>query len=261
VAWLVPTWVNEQRVDTHVAWSWEGDEEAIEYFGVHYSCGGLPGAGLHARPDDRRISVHWVDPRCNETCEFHVTGYGTGGLIATPRSNTVSWEGEECARGRTVTIGFETFRPIPVVDGRGPIYGSFSANEEVLSFDGADSSICDFYGYECGYYAHYITGGYLTVGELFHTIREMLARCGSCSYGAPSSTYVMVPVPEGDDLTIGFEIWEYHREGEDVLLCRGRSSFEYDELRDREAYVFPSYDLEVPCRVEVSMHVWEWTGG
>jgi hypothetical protein len=71
----------------------------------------------------------------------------------------------------------------------------------------------------------------------------------------------MVPLPEGDDLTIGFDIWEYHHEGEDVRLCRAESTIEYDELHNTDYYVFPSYDLEVPCRVDVNMHVWDWIEG
>jgi len=267
-AWLVPTWVNEERVDTQVYWSWEGDEEAIDHFGVSYLCGGHRGAQLVASPDDRRISVHWVDPRCNETCEFHVAGYQMGGLALTPRSNTVVWDGGECARGRTVTVEFEWFRPIPAVDGRGPIYGELWANEEVLSFDGAGEAYCGFYDEECGYYIHghwvsppraYSMG--VTVGDLFHDILGLHARCGSCRYGAPSTTYAMVPLPEGDHLTIGFDIWEYHHEGEDVQLCRAETTIEYDELHNTDYYVFPSYDLVVPCRVEVNMHVWDWIGG
>ena len=266
-AWLSQTWLNEELVDTQIAWSWEGDEEAIDRFGIYYSCGDRPGALLHATPQERRISVHWVEPRCEESCEFQVAGYQMGGLMLTPRSNTVTWDGEECARGRTVTVGFDWFRPTPAVDGRGPIYGDLWANEEVLSFDGAGEAYCGFYDYECGYYIHGETVpqyGYqlgVTVGELFHDIGRLHSGCGSCSYEAPSSTYAMVPVPEGEDLTIGFNIWEYHREGEDVLLCRGQVTFEYDELRERGDYRFPSYDIVAPCRLQVSMSVWEWIGG
>jgi len=267
-AWLVPTWVNEERVDTQIAWSWEGDEEAIDHFGVSYLCDGFRGAQLRASPDERRISVDWIDPRCNETCEFHVAGYQRGGLMLTPRSNTVVWNGGECARGRTVTVEFEWLRPIPAVDGRGPIYGELWANEEVLSFDGAGEAYCGFYDQECGYYLH---GHWVTpprsysmavrVGDLFHDILGLHSRCGSCSYAAPSTTYAMVPLPEGDDLTIGFDIWEYHLEGEDVQLCSAQTTIEYDELRETDYYVFPSYDLVVPCRVDVNMHVWDWIGG
>jgi hypothetical protein len=260
-AWLVSTWINEELVDTAIAWSWEGDEEAIDDFGINYLCGGARGARLVASPDDRRISVHWVDPRCNETCEFYVAGYQMGGLPLTPRSNTVTWDGGECARGRTVTVGFETFRPIPAVVGRGPIYGQFWANEHVLSFDGAGEAYCGFYDEECGYY---ISGGlstWVAVVDLFQDILGLRHGCESCSYEAPSFAAVSVPLPEGDDLTIGFDVWEYHHEGEDVLICSARSRIDYDELRNREGYVFPSYDLEVLCRLEVSMHVWDWIGG
>jgi hypothetical protein len=258
---LVSTWLNEQLVDTQIVWSWDGDEEAIDHFGVNYLCDNGLGARLVASPEERRISVHWVEPRCNETCEFYVAGYQMGGLVLTPRSNTVTWDGGECARGRTVTVAYDWFRPIPAVAGRGPIYGQFSANESVLSFDGAGEAYCGFYDEECGYYIH---GGYSTsveVGELFHDIRGLHSACESCSYEAPAFNVVSVPIPEGEDLTIGFEVWEYRHEGEDVLICSAQSTFEYDELRATDDYRFPSYDIEVPCRLQVSMHVWDWIGG
>ena len=231
-----------------------GDEEAIDHFGVSYLCGGFRGAQLRAEPTDRRISVHWVEPRCEELCEFQVAGYQMGGLMLTPRSNTVIWDGGECERGRTVTVSFDYFRPIPAVEGRGPIYGDLWANEEVLSFDGAEEAYCGFYEKECGYYIH----EQLTVADLFHDIRIMKELCGDCSYEAPSYSAVQVPVPEGEDLTIGFDVWQYHLRGEDALICRDQVTFEYDELRDTDYYVFPSYDFVEPCRLQISTSVWEW---
>lgn len=256
-AWLSQTWLNEELVDTQIVWHWEGDEEAIDHFGVSYVCGGFRGAQLPASPTDRRISVHWVDPRCDETCEFRVAGYQLGGLMLTPRSNTATWDGGECARGRTVTVDFEWFRPIPAVGGRGPIYGDIWANEEVLSFDGADSSICGFYDTECG---HYIAGN-TPMGQMFHAIRQLQSGCSDCSYDAPSSTFASVALPEGDSLTLGFNIWEHHRDRGDVLLCSGESTLEYDDVHNTEFYIWPSYDIVVPCRVQVTMRIWDWMGG
>jgi hypothetical protein len=256
-AWLSQTWLNEELVDTQIVWHWEGDEEAIDHFGVSYVCGGFRGAQLPASPTDRRISVHWVDPRCDEMCEFRVAGYQLGGLMLTPRSNTVTWDGGECARGRTVTVDFEWFRPIPAVGGRGPIYGDIWANEEVLSFDGADSSICGFYDTECG---HYIAGN-TPMGQMFHAIRQLQSGCSDCSYDAPSSTFASVALPEGDSLTLGFNIWEHHRDRGDVLLCSGESTLEYDDVHNTEFYIWPSYDIVVPCRVQVTMRIWDWMGG
>jgi hypothetical protein len=260
------TWVNESFVERQLAWQWEGEEEAIDEFLMRYDCYSRSGnwwrgATLRAPKTDRRISILAFEPTCLNACEWSVSAYRASDGAQSPRSNTVVVDVGPCARGRTVTIDFETFRPIPAVDGRGPIYGNFRANEEVLSFDGADSSICDFYGYECGYYTHYVSGGYLTVGELFAAIRHLQAGCSACSYEAPSSTAAMVSLPEGETLTIGFDIWEYHREGTDVLLCSGESTFEYDEIRETDEYVWPSYDIVVPCRVQVSMRIWTWPGG
>jgi hypothetical protein len=266
LAWQAGTWLNEDFVDRQLFWRWEGDEEAIDGFRIQYNCynrsgGWLRGAGLRAPKTDRRISILTFEPTCLHTCQWSVSAYRDSDGAQSPRSNTVVVDVGPCARGRSVIVDFETFRPIPAVDGRGPIYGTFWANEERLSFDGADSSICDFYGYECGYYAHHDSGGFLTVGELFAAIRRLQSQCSDCSYDAPSSTVLTVSLPEGEALTIGFEISEYHREGEDVLLCRGESTFEYDETRNIDSYEWPSYDIVVPCRVEVSMRIWPWLGG
>lgn len=266
IAWQAGTWVNERFVDRQLSWQWEGAEEAIDEFRIRYDCynrsgNRWQGAVLRAPKTDRRISILAFEPTCLNTCEWSVSAYRASDGAQSPRSNNVLVDVGQCARGRSVMVELETFRPIPVVDGRGPIYGSFWANEEVLSFDGAESSICGFYGYECGYYAHDSSGGFLTVGELFAAIRRMHSDCSDCSYDAPSSTALTVSLPEGETLTIGFEINEYHREGEDVLLCRGESTFEYDETRNIDSYVWPSYDIVVPCRVEVSMRIWPWPGG
>jgi hypothetical protein len=265
-AWQVSTWLNERFVDRHIAWEWEGDEERIDEFRIRYNCYNRQGdwwrgAVLRAPKTDRRISILAFEPTCQHTCEWSVHAYRASDGVQSPQSNMAVVDVGPCARGRTVTVDFETFRPIPAVDGRGPIYGEFWANEETLPFDGADSSSCGFYGYECGYYAHHASGGFLTVGELFGAIRRLQSGCSSCSYEAPSVTALLVPLPEGEALTIGFDIWEYHREGEDVLLCSGESTFQYDDLRNTDSYVWPSYDIVVPCRVEVRMNVWEWIGG
>ncbi len=265
-AWQVGTWLNEQFVDRQIAWQWEGDEEAIDEFRIRYNCYNRRGdwwrgAMLRAPKTDRRISILAFEPTCLNTCEWSVHAYRSSDGAQSPQSNMAVVDVGPCARGRTVTVEFETFRPIPAVDGRGPIYGNFSANEEVLSFDGADSSICGFYDYECGYYPHHVSGGFLTVGELFGAIRRLQSGCSACSYEAPSVTALMVSLPEGEALTIGFNIWEYHREGGDVLLCSGESTFQYDDVRNTDSYVWPSYDIVVPCRVEASMRSWDWIGG
>jgi hypothetical protein len=266
LAWQAGTWLNEDFVDRHLNWQWEGEEEAIDEFRIRYNCYNRSGqwwrgAVLRAPKADRRISILAFEPTCYNTCEWSVSAYRASDGAQSPESNGVLVDVGLCARGQTVTVNFETFRPIPDVCGRGPIYGSFWANEEVLSFDGAGEAYCGFYEYECGYYAQRPGDSYPTVGELFAAIGGLQSGCSSCSYEAPSYTGVTVPLPEGDALTIGFEVWEYHHEGEDILLCRAESAFEYDELRNTDYYVWPSYDIEVPCRVEVSMSIWPWIGG
>jgi hypothetical protein len=153
------------------------------------------------------------------------------------------------------------------VDGRGPIYGDFWANGELLSFDGAGEAYCGFYDYECGYY---IEGYWITeparmyamgrtVGEMFRDIVGQRSSCGRCSYAAPSTIFATVPVPEGQSLTLGLEVWEYHHEGADVRLCRAESTIQYDELEDDDYYVFPPYEVRATCRLQVTLS--DWIGG
>jgi len=262
-AWQVGTWLNEQLVDRWVAWQWEGDEESIDEFRIRYNCYNRRGdwwrgAMLRAPKTDRLISILAFEPTCLNTCEWSVNAYRASDGARSPQSNIALVDVGPCPRGRTVTVDFEWFSPIPAVDGRGPIYGDIWANEEVLSFDGADSSHCGgFHDYECGYY----TRGRTPMGEMFHAIRQLQSGCSGCSYDAPSSTFAMVSLPEGDSLTLGFNIWEYHRDRGDVLLCSGESTLEYDDVHNTDFYIWPSYDIVVPCRVQVTMRIWDWMGG
>jgi hypothetical protein len=252
-------------------WTWDGDPESIDGFRARYDCydrtSGLwwRGATVGTSPGQWSRSIEQFEPDCAHTCDWYVWAYHEDG-VESPHSNIAVVDVGQCPRGRTVSIHFEVFRPLQTLDGRGPIYGDFWANEEVLSFDGADASICDFYGYECGYYIQGYEGpnGYAMGDEvqgIFRSVRDLEARAPERSYEAPLVDYVTVDLPEGDDLTIGLNIWEYHREGEDTLLCRGNCELDHDDVEDTDYYVCPSYDLEVPCRVQVSMSVFPWPGG
>jgi hypothetical protein len=173
-----------------------------------------------------------------------------------------------------VVVEFLTLDPSLDFDGRGPIYGEFWANDEVLSFDGADPANCAAMGEsECGYYLRSYYAGYgaysleVGVGELFQAIRHLLDRRPELSYEVPSSTTVNVDLPEGEDLSIGFSIYELHNEGEDSLVCGDRWTVDYDELRDAPRFRCPPYyddagDPIYTCgRVVVSISVLDWQGG
>jgi hypothetical protein len=105
------------------------------------------------------------------------------------------------------------------------------------------------------------------VGEVFQSIREMEADHPERSYEAPDVDSVMVLVPEGEDLTIGFRIYEYHRDGEDVLLCSESYTLDYDDRFHREdSYMPPHYDdagdpIYTSCRVSCMISVYDWEGG
>jgi hypothetical protein len=252
-------------------WTWTGDPESIDGFRARYDCydrtSGVwwRGATVGTYPDEWSRSIEQFEPDCASTCEWYVWAYRESDGVESPHSNIAVVDVGPCPRGRTVTTEFEMLMPNQAADGRGPIYGEFWANEEVLSFDGADASYCDFYDYECGYYirGHELSTGYamgIWVADLFRSIRELKATSPQ-RYSAPEVNIVSVPVSEGDTLTLGYSVWEYHLEGEDVLLCSDQSTIEYDELHDTDYYLFPTWETATLCRVRASMSVYNWIGG
>jgi len=256
-------------------WTWDGDPESIDGFHVKYDCYdrdtgqwwvGAEVGGPDSPPWAR--SIEQFEPECTKSCQWYVYAYNDTEGTRSPRSNIAVVDGGPCPRGRSVAVNFWYFYPYPSLDHRGPIYGEFWANEEVLSFDGADPANCTVCGeLECGYYISgheeehvgYVMG--VTVGEVFQRIREFQAHEPECSYEVPASTWVTVGVPEGDDLTVGFDIYELHNEGEDTLLCSDSCTLEYDDLEDRGYYRCPDVRETEDCNLGLSMDVWDWAGG
>jgi len=260
-------------------WTWDGDPESIDGFHVRYDCYDRDtgqwwvGAEVGSAGSQSARSIEQFEPHCTKTCEWYVWAYNDRDGTESPRSNIAVVDGGPCPRGRSVSVTFDTLYPYDY-DRRGPIYGEFWANEEVLSFDGADPANCALTGeLECGYYlrghdVQYV--GYsmsVGVGEVFQSIRELEARDPERSYEAPDVESVMVPLPEGDGLTMGFSIYEYHREGEDTLLCSESCTVDYDDVDNaRERWCPQHYDdagdpIYACGRVTVSMSVWDWEGG
>jgi len=260
-------------------WTWDGDPQSIDGFHVRYDCFDRNsgqwwvGAEVGAPDEHWSRSIEEFEPHCSKTCEWYVWAYNDADGTESPHSNIAVVDVGPCPRGRSVSVTFETLYPYDY-DRRGPIYGEFWANEEVLSFDGADPANCAVMGeLECGYYLRGHDVQYMGysmsvgVGEVFQSIRELEARDPERSYEAPDVESVMVPLPEGDGLTMGFSIYEYHREGEDTLLCRESCTVDYDDVDNARARNCPQHyddagDPIYACgRVTVSMSVWDWEGG
>jgi hypothetical protein len=260
-------------------WTWDGDPESIDGFHVRYDCYNRDtgqwwvGAEVGTPGSQWARSIEQFEPECTKSCQWYVWAYNDTDGTESPHSNIAVVDGGACARGSSVSVTFYTLYPYDY-DRRGPIYGEFWANEEVLSFDGADPANCALGGeLECGYYLrgrivqHVGYSMSVRVGEIFQSIRELEARHPERSYEAPDGESVMVPLPEGDDLTMGFRIYEYHREGEDTLLCSESCTVDYDDVTNAPGLWCPQhYDdagdpIDACGRVTINMSVWDWEGG
>jgi hypothetical protein len=256
-------------------WTWDGDPESIDGFHVRYDCYDRDtgrwsvGAEVGAPDGYWSRSIEELEPDCTKTCEWYVWAYNDVDGTESPHSNIVAVDIGPCPRGRSVSVRFRWLSPSDSLDHRGPIYGEFWANDEVLSFDGADAANCAVMGeLECGYYIRGHDVQYMgysmavDVVEIFSRIRELEADHPERSYEAPWSDSVNVALPEGEDLTVGFEIYEFHNEGEDTLLCSWDCTVGYDDIGDPGLYSCPRPDVGwVDCRVYIGMSAWDWEGG
>jgi hypothetical protein len=171
-----------------------------------------------------------------------------------------------------VIVEFDRFYVSESLDGRGPIYGEFWANDEMLSFDGADPDLCDLgEAFAIGLYLggevppDSMAGGIpMDVAHMFHLIEYWQDRCPEAeSYEAPGTTAVSVGVPEGESLSIGMEIWEYNRDGDDILLCSPHCEIAYDDFEDAFRYVSPypcpSREQVYRCPLLIYGRVYDWS--
>jgi len=254
-------------------WTWTGDPSSIDGLRARYDCydrntgTSWRGATVGVPSGQMSLSIEQFEPDCWHTCEWSVWAYRESDGAESPRSNIVIVDIPP-PRGLGVTVTFRYFRAEDA-PGRGPIRGQFYANYEVLSFDAADSSWCGFHDTECGYYLPRIDEaghiGGVNVDELFAEILRLHTDCPDCSYDFPSTNHAAVSLSEGDDLTLGFNLWEYHSEGADTLLCSESCTLDYENLRDSansDIYeACPSYDLFAPCRVSYVIRVGTLPGG
>jgi len=261
-------------------WTWDGDPESIDGFHVKYDCYhrdtgqwwvGAEVGGPDSPPWAR--SIEQFEPECTKSCQWYVYAYNDTEGTRSPRSNIAVVDGGACPRGRSVIVEFSQFVAPESLDGRGPIYGEFWANDEVLSFDGADPTLCGLgEAFEIGVHLHGERNPEYAPGEifvepdvLFSNIPYWQGRCPEADYEAPGPAVLRVGVPEGEVLSLGMEIWEYNREGEDILLCSPSCEVEYDDLEDafehRGDYACPSRHPVDLCPLLVNGRLYDWEGG
>lgn len=72
-----------------------------------------------------------------------------------------------------------------------------------------------------------------------------------------------VGLPEGEQLSIGMEIWEYNRDGDDILLCSPDCEIAYDDFEDAFRYVSPypcpSREQVYSCPLLIRGRVYNWS--
>jgi hypothetical protein len=241
IASLVPLSGNMQ-----LAWEWEGDLESIDEFRLRYHCGPFRGAGLRAPKEDRSISIQPFEPRYGETCEWYVTAYRMSDGAQSPRSNIVVWE-SEAGRSSSLNVQFRRvqFMHDASVHNRGPIYGEFWANDQVLRFDAATPG--PFF-YEYGYRTP-SEAGMVRIQDLFDWIRAELRECPACDYEAPWYDQVSVTLAASDDLTVGFRIVDYNRETVDQVICEASETISVADLlsQGHGGILFPDMATGAQC--------------
>ncbi len=235
----------------YLQWIWNGDPEQIDRFFVWCYDGSMPVATRSVGRDERRVYIGDLAPCCDKTLHFEVQARRDSDYMSSPPSNLVAWEGEACPGSMRIeftmlpTFGWGTY-----TCGRGPIYGGFYANDEHLWFVGADEG---YFSTEEGYFWPTIPPGGgacpIHVDELFGIIRRWQESSLSSEYEAPLAAVVYVPMRWGEDLTVGFGIWDFNLgDHDDVPLAFGRgvlpaSHLVSEDFRNEYGELWAGWDL------------------
>lgn len=197
-----------------LSWNWDGDEDLIDGFRLFVNGTFVRAVGTDVRlfADYHEHDVTDLWPVCDERLEFQVTAFRDAvGEPATrlesPPSNSQVWEGQGCQR--TVRVTFQSLETSGMSGRRGPIQGTFSANDQTLfpgwrggppTFDSTDDT------------KRYLEPGYTyNLAGLFDEIETEATQClgGNCTDNfAPDVTFVEVELAPHDALTFLGTIWD-----------------------------------------------------
>ena len=186
-------------------WQWEGNEELIEGFLMSIN-GTFYDAYSNIGTERRSLDIAEFKPSCGEVLEFNMYAgrefTGLFPMIHSPRSNTQIWDGGNCPR--TVLVSFATLDTSGFSLRRGPIQGTFVANDTAL--------IADFRSGPPSFDAWDDTKRYLDPGEiyniatLFADIEREATSCigSSCTRNyAPTTNYLEIDLGPRETLTFG----------------------------------------------------------
>jgi hypothetical protein len=192
-------------------WSWDGDETQISGFRVYVNGTFLRAVGtdvrLFADLHEHEITDLW--PTCDERLEFSVT---TVSLVAggpdreSPPSNSQTWEGTGCER--TVRVTFQSLETSGLGVYKGPVKGTFTANDQTLTPDWRGPPTFDATDYT---YRYLEQGRTYDLFTLFGAIESEATGClgENCTDNyAPLITFVEVDLAPHDALTFSGSIWD-----------------------------------------------------
>ncbi|MBI9046691.1 MAG: hypothetical protein JEZ06_19530 [Anaerolineaceae bacterium] len=229
----IPTWLDpdmDPPFNLHLGfytleWEYERDEEEepIDGFRIY-----LNNTFMWTEPADARRSLippEWFNPPCGQAYTLMVTAYRyefPDGPESRP-SNPVEILGDDLPCDTTVMVLFERLRTYdyihefddPEENEVGPIYGLFYVNDQVIGFDGrcSDGSCTPLMlEPDENYSAAHIAG----------------------SRGSIGARNIVIDVPAGEDLLVGYEIYDQDS-GSAQQLCHAEHLIlndRLDELHD-----------------------------
>jgi hypothetical protein len=186
-------------------WQWDGDEAGITGFKLYVNGAFWRSVG----PAIRSFDIGRLQPTCGQRLELQITAFAgpaPAPEAESPPSNSQVWEGEACQR--TVLVTFQSLETSGLSGRRGPIQGTFTANDQTLfpgwrggppTFDATDDT------------ERYLDPGHTyDLAQLFDDIETEATSClgESCTDNyAPDVNFVQVELGPDDTLTFGGSIW------------------------------------------------------
>ncbi len=198
-----------------------------------------------------RLPLQWLKPPCGVDYSFTVTAF-RGNLPDGPESTATIpgyvVEGGEVGTqdcNKEVIVTFKNMQTGDLGnDGNrdpgdaGPIIGTFYANDRLLSLDGRCNDRRDNFCSERGWN-----------NNSTYQIMDLLNNYGT----GPNahSNQVLVTIPEGEDLWIGYEIIDYDRRNSNDLVCSAETWVQSNQLDNVHEKTVTSERSR--CRMEVDI--------
>jgi hypothetical protein len=255
-----------------IAWTWEGDDEAINGFNLYVN-----GNFVTGLTRSRYATLYNLEPACGERLELSITAFSGVPLtpdLESPRSNSVVLEGPSCPRTVRVTfLDIET-HDLPA-DPPGMYYdtcwdtqvgpidlGVGAAGESFRLWTVYGLGLCRT-GHNCRR-----IGGYCLHPNTSHSIADILQDCrffrdelsdDRYPYGplCPDNNVLEVTLGPQDDLVVNANIRDMDTDGSLEYLTEGRLTIGSDELIPGSEYERTVTDSEgrdyadVTVRIEV----------